>query len=137
MEAEPALKEAFEASHSAYENYVRDLLPPAAWKEFRRFHIDAVPRKYGNGGVSCPSAVKCLHAQVAMYLAGLPNPIGEGVIREILREEGETMPACGPGSSVGTVEGHPAPLAPAAVMESCELCALCDRQHQRHTTVSV
>lgn len=48
-------------------------LPAEVWEQFRKFHVEHRHRKYGNGGVNVPHAVKCLHAQAAMYLGGLPD----------------------------------------------------------------
>lgn len=40
----------------------------------------------GTAGQRDPLAVKCLHARVAAYLCGIPDPIGEAVARKLSRE---------------------------------------------------
>jgi len=40
----------------------------------------------GVGGQADPLATKCLHAHVASFLAGLGDPIGEGVVGQIEAE---------------------------------------------------
>lgn len=37
----------------------------------------------GIGGVADPARVKCLHARVAAWLAGMGDPVGEGVLRSV------------------------------------------------------
>jgi hypothetical protein len=53
---------------------------------------DPVPGA-GIAGQRDPAATKCLHAHVAAYLAGLDDPIGEGVIGSLVRECGDNR--CG------------------------------------------
>jgi hypothetical protein len=79
------LKARYMSSHDAY---TQQVLAPLS-DEARTFFVDhysgpdAKGRKYGNAAVGDPLTVKCLHAQVASSLAGVPNPIGCAIVRYI------------------------------------------------------
>lgn len=47
--------------------------------------IDPVP-DVGIAGVRAVFAIKCLHAHVASALAGIDDPVGEGVLAAVVRE---------------------------------------------------
>eukprot|EP00756_Hemistasia_phaeocysticola_P028575 Hpha_TRINITY_DN16182_c1_g6::TRINITY_DN16182_c1_g6_i1::g.8091::m.8091/K09009/K09009; uncharacterized protein len=79
---------AFASSHTQYEARVGELLPPPVAEQFRKHHVGGSRRKFGNGGTSEPDHVKCLHAQVASYLAGVTkNPAGSAVVAALLAQE--------------------------------------------------
>ena len=71
MEASTELQDRYAASHTEYEQWVQQNLPEETYAQFRKFHTEPKVRKYGNAGVNVPIAIKCLHAQSAMYLAGM------------------------------------------------------------------
>ncbi len=66
---------AVEADRERKRELVKRLKEEAPWIE-----------RLGIGGVKNPLSVKCLHLHVASYLAGIPNPIGEDVLRFVKME---------------------------------------------------
>eukprot|EP00667_Euglena_gracilis_P018769 EG_transcript_19982 len=105
VEADADLQQRYVATHTDYERWVEAHLPPEQWEQFQKFHIHHRTRKYGNAGVNVAHAVKCLHAQVAMYLAGLPNPVGEAIVKDIIATHGKPPP---PPAQPTTAEAPPA-----------------------------
>lgn len=67
--------EAVEADRKRKKELSKTLQGETAWIE-----------KLGIGGVRNPLNVKCLHLHVASYLAGIPNPIGEDILKSIKPE---------------------------------------------------
>eukprot|EP00668_Euglena_longa_P038389 GGOE01049393.1.p1 GENE.GGOE01049393.1~~GGOE01049393.1.p1 ORF type:complete len:228 (+),score=71.09 GGOE01049393.1:43-726(+) len=149
VEADDDLRQRYIATHADYEQWVEQHLPQEAWEQFQKFHIHHRARKYGNAGVNVPHAVKCLHAQVAMYLAGLPNPVGEAIVKDIvaMHNQSPTLPGCGESETRETegrtkeaaVEAEPSsgenPPQPVGALDvdtllrTYDLCTLCRHAH--------
>ncbi len=77
----------------------------AAYREARRSEGDGTDpcESVGIAGQVDPLAVKCLHARLAAFLSGLPDPIGEAVAAMILPPAGEACAdtRCQPRTSAG------------------------------------
>eukprot|EP00759_Apiculatamorpha_spiralis_P057196 PhF_6_TR8491/c0_g1_i1/m.13283/K09009/K09009; uncharacterized protein len=71
----------YAATHNAYLESVERRLTTST-EEVQQFR-KVMETKYGNAGVCTPFGVKCLHAQVGMYLGGCYNPIGQCVVDDI------------------------------------------------------
>ena len=77
---EPALREAYLRAHGEYRRERLSLLSPEEEEFLREAGAwDAV--ETGIAGLRNPLRVKCLHAQLAHYLARGDNPVGEEVAR--------------------------------------------------------
>ncbi len=82
--ADPNLARAYASAHDAYRRERSALLSPED-REFLQ-QVGALDRlETGIAGLGNPRRVKCLHAQLAHFLARGENPIGEAVARELLR----------------------------------------------------
>ncbi len=77
---EPALREAYLRAHGEYRRERLSLLSPEE-KEFLREVGAWGAVETGIAGLRNPVRVKCLHAQLAHYLARGDNPVGEEVAR--------------------------------------------------------
>ncbi|KAG8347074.1 putative Protein of unknown function (DUF501) [Trypanosoma vivax] len=83
-----AVSMAHVASHSFYENRVRELLDKEQWEFFYKHFVSGAAnssgaRRYGNAAVSHATDLKCLHALVAQTMCGAPNPIGDAIVQFI------------------------------------------------------
>jgi len=83
MIAEDAeLAQAYFRAHEAYKNERVSLLSPEDLLLVREKGWHSLLR-VGIAGISNPRRVKCLHAQLAHFLAGRENPIGQLVAQEL------------------------------------------------------
>ncbi len=76
------LAEAYAQAHQAYKNERLSLLLPEELDLVRKKGLTSLLCT-GIAGVSHPRRVKCLHAQLAHFLAGRENPIGQRVSQEL------------------------------------------------------
>eukprot|EP01006_Ploeotia_vitrea_P011181 TRINITY_DN29814_c0_g1_i1.p1 TRINITY_DN29814_c0_g1~~TRINITY_DN29814_c0_g1_i1.p1 ORF type:complete len:232 (-),score=26.29 TRINITY_DN29814_c0_g1_i1:46-741(-) len=91
VEEDADLRQQYQDSHKTYERWLEQTLPADRWKAFQKYHIEPAARKYGNAGVTGPLIVKCLHANVAGYLGGAGNPIGEQVVKGMIKEHAQGL----------------------------------------------
>jgi hypothetical protein len=133
VDADPELCARYVATHDEYEKWVEATLPPEVWEQFRKFHVEHRHRKYGNGGVNVPHAVKCLHAQAAMYLGGLPNPVGELFIKDLIQRHAKP-PSPELESTTDAWEaqknGDMDAMDLTTLLTAFDLCAICKRAHE-------
>ncbi|MCX7750589.1 MAG: DUF501 domain-containing protein [Candidatus Bipolaricaulota bacterium] len=84
LAADPALAARYQAAHDAYRRERNSLLSPKDWEFLEE--VGARDRlETGIAGLGNPTRVKCLHAQLAQFLARGENPIGEAVASELPR----------------------------------------------------
>lgn len=82
LAADPDLATCYAQAHESYRSERRALLSAADWEFLRR--VNALDRlETGIAGLGNPTRVKCLHAQLAHFLARNENPIGEAVAAEL------------------------------------------------------
>lgn len=80
--ADEKLAEAYAQAHEAYKKERLSLLLPKELELVREKGLTSLLHT-GIAGVSNPRRVKCLHAQLAHFLAGRENPVGQRVSQEL------------------------------------------------------
>jgi len=149
----PSLAFAYTMSHQTYYHFVLEKLK-ASREQQEQFKAVMDGLKYGNGGVGHPLGVKCLHAHVAMQLAGVSNPLGQRALADVVRvmaklkersvatlaEECFAYPAVPEDDTGVLVEATlPPELDVVSKMEPAEFCQMCTAINfaytgsQRHT----
>ena len=97
MADDPELAAAMQQAHENYAKQRRDVVPQSVQASLARNY----PKRHdvlmnsGVGGIRTQEGIKCLHAHLAHYLAGGPNPVGAWAAQQIKDLDGCSTGRCG------------------------------------------
>ncbi len=86
LQQDPELKARYLRAHESYRRERNALLAPEDWA-FLQAHAAVERTTTGIAGLENFERVKCLHAQLAHFLARGENPIGQGIAQELKQLE--------------------------------------------------